>query len=120
MWVPVVQVDLDDVVYLLGDLWGGRSASAAAGDREALTAEAARANSGRNLARKGTWRDLRPLCLVRRDPAVICVLHSPALRAQRFALRASCACSRVSTPSLPLLSPAALLLLRHLLHLLLL
>lgn len=63
-----MQVDLDDVVYLLGDLWGGRSASAAAGDRDAIAAEASRANAGKNFTKKGTWRDLRPLCLVRRAP----------------------------------------------------
>lgn len=67
-----MRVDLDDVNYLVGDLWGGRSAFAAAGDLDAVRAEAKRANSGKNLARKGTWRDLQPLCLVRRAASAPC------------------------------------------------
>lgn len=62
----MVRVDLDDVNYLIGDLWCGRSAYALAGDAAALRAEAQRDNAGKNATRKGTWRDLRPLCLVRR------------------------------------------------------
>lgn len=63
----MVRVDLDDVNYLIGDLWGGRSAFALSGEAEASRAEAGRCNAGKNAARKGTWRDLRPLCLVRWD-----------------------------------------------------